>query len=657
MNAAARPHLILFASEQVWPNLHALVHWSTAGEGLGNVSILHTDAPQSREPAERLQAVLTKAKSAPFRFEGLELIPVDTTPAAVASAVREVRRHAPDTPWVVVANGGLKTMTLGLLEAMADEANVQVVYRELGAAWQRVVLRNGQIETIPLADIVPDEMDRLPVVSLITAQHTGEPGKLELTRQEVQLLDVCGVARACMAAGIDGVGWDWRGGFAASGLDPGSRLGPLFERWCGALLRQLGVKNLVGGLEVRVEAKSSAAAESDLLAIHGGRFYYIELKLVDELHEGPNGLVKILRTVTELARSFAGSNAVPILILPNWRLSPEQWLLCDLFFPRPQILDASNSATLISWLAKTLGITDLPPDLTALEAEIGHWMREHGITRAFGSESRAIRDFDAGSTPQAKPAVVGQLAGFTRAYRWERQQNWMLVADIDAVWLEIESEGRTPAPPGFRAHGKTLWKASAPLRADRLLKALKERFRGFVNRRVPVAELVAAWKAAIDSRATGTAPAIRKTPSSVGSPGNRQPAGVQQPSKSAAATSARPSSPRLSPPPESALPSGPGWKLLRQQDGGYFMELNHITKGLSNNEFPEAVLRVTQHQSRPGEPRLRKVFFHPHLPIGEWLKPFNGQLYHGPNMAQALRAQIAARSPTASSTGRTDPTA
>jgi hypothetical protein len=175
------PSLILIASEQLWPNLHGLLHWSHEGDGLDGIHILHTDNEKaSALPARRLHALLQQAKGTAFRYRDLAPMRlVGTQPQDVSAVVAELIASAPDSQWVVVANGGLKTMTLGLLKAMGNP-RVSVVYSEIGAGWQRVSFEVGRALTQPLPGIGAADMDLLPVNSLVEAQHVSDPSGIQL---------------------------------------------------------------------------------------------------------------------------------------------------------------------------------------------------------------------------------------------------------------------------------------------------------------------------------------------------------------------------------------------------------------------------------------------------------------------------------------------
>jgi len=487
--AATHQHMILIASEQLWPNLHALVHWSKESDGLGDVHILHTDNQRaSALPARRLHALLKQSSGtfAPFRYDKLhELREVGTQPQDVAKSVSEILEKAPQEHWVVVANGGLKTMTLGLLDAMANP-KASVVYSEIGGGWQQVdKALDGKVETTPMSKVDAADMDVLPVRYLVETQHVSDPQGVELVASDVDELDVTAIARRCMTES----GWDWRAGFEA----PNNPLGPLFEKWCGALLRQFRVRNLVGGLTVSGQA-TQQTAESDLLCIHRGSFFYFELKLIDD-DGSKESLVEILRKATSNCVAFGGYGGVPVLLLPNWRLTEQEKNLFSLFRPKPRVLDAAGSGNLISWLAKLLGEPEIPGELAELEKAIAAWMKDTEITRAFGKEHRYLRS-EAGAAGGRQASVFANLNQFRDAVRFERGQNWVMVVDQPhSLTLQVKSEPGMKPPANWECRGEQ-WETSCKPTPE-TMSALRQRFESFVNRNVPAGELVAAWEEAM----------------------------------------------------------------------------------------------------------------------------------------------------------------
>jgi hypothetical protein len=472
--------MILIASEQLWPNLHALVHWSRIGQGLDRIHILHTQNQNASVlPAVRLHGLLTKKSRGQFRYKMLApLEQVDTHPQGVAQSIAKILATHPESPWVIVANGGLKTMTLGLINAMR-RPNVTVVYREVDSGWQRVEFINEQVVTSTLSEIRAEEMDQLPVESLVSTQHVGSRRQINLERQAATRLDVVAIARNCMTDD----GWDWLAGFSSQKL-PQAKLGDLFEQWCGALFRELGVKNLTHGLKISTEQKLQTA-ESDLLAIFRGKFYFFELKLIDEEdHEERGSLIDMLRKATTNCKNFAGNHGIPVLLLPNRLLSDQEQQLIPLFSPQPKVLDASVSGQFISWIAKLLEIDQIPEFLLLLESEIQSWMQNRKATRAFGRESPIIRR-------GGKDSLMPSIDAFAEAIKRERGQNWLLMNHNNTIHFQI------PAATGLVPNKH--WIRSAKLLttscrySPELIADLRVRFSQWINKKVPETHLMNAW--------------------------------------------------------------------------------------------------------------------------------------------------------------------
>lgn len=451
------------------------------------IHILHTDnETASALPARRLHALLASAKDKPFRYQRLHSpVEVGTRPDEVAAEVAAILGACPGAEWIVVANGGLKTMTLGLLHTMADP-RVTVAYSEIGAGWLRVSARDGEVTTEPMPEVAAADMDLLPVASLVEAQHVADPSGIQLDIQRVQPLDTTAIARGCMTD----TGWNWRAGFSALGL-PGAPPGTLFEWWCGSLLLELGVTNLVSGLRVKGEG-TEEAAESDLLCIHKGRFHYLELKLRDEDDEEGGTLVEIARKASVNCKTFGGASGLPCLVLPNRILREAELNLFALFHPRPAALHAPDSPRLISRLAELIGINEVPDHLREVENEIVAWVARRHLTRAFGQEHRFLRRNENTGNP-----LFASIRTFADTVRSERGQNWLLLMDEERVSLMVERPPNQPLPPGWSKHGTT-WKISSPT-TPALIEALRDSFTGFINRPVPPGELVNAWPGAVPS--------------------------------------------------------------------------------------------------------------------------------------------------------------
>jgi hypothetical protein len=475
------PSMILIASEQLWPNLHALIHWSLEDGGLEDVHILHTSNDSSALPARRLHALLNRARDKPFRYRKLHpLQQVGTQPQDIAAATDSIVTSAHGSDWIIIANGGLKTMTLGLLPAMANP-RVTVAYSEIGSGWQRLLGGPGRVTTEPLPRIDAADMDRIPVEALIEAQHVADPKGIRLSIQRVIPLDTAAIARACMT----NQGWDWQAGFRTCGLPP-KQPGTLFEEWCGALLLELGVTNLVGGVKVKGDGTPDAS-ESDLLCIHQGKFHYLELKLRDD--EEKETFLEIARKASINCRTFGGMSGVAHLLLPNWKLGAGDQALLPLFRPSPTLLQAPDSSRFISTLAERLEIATVPPHLVALEAGIAAWMQDLGLTRAFGQEPKFLQ-----SSGKSHERVFANMQFYVDCILAERSQNWILLQDRGEIRLIVERIPGRAVPPGWEPYGQR-WNVTRRASPE-FTAALKTGFRPFLNCSVDPDQLIRAWQTA-----------------------------------------------------------------------------------------------------------------------------------------------------------------
>jgi hypothetical protein len=617
--------MILIASEQVWPNLHALLHWS-AGEhgGLKKIVILHTAAEKaSKFPAKRLESVLMASRNDPFFFDNLILREIATTPRDVSNCIMELIEEHPFEPWIVVANGGLKTMTLGLLQAMSRE-NVKVVYSEFGGFWyrQRLNKETLHVESESLEGMAATEMDRLSVVKLLKAQHLGPEDGFSLKPRPAsfpELNTFLEITRNCMGEQNGVPMWDWRKGFGK----PNESTGILFEQWFGGLLQALGVSNIVSGLTVFGNQEKIAANETDFMAIHGGRFFYIELKLRDNKItrvDPTRNLNEILRKSSDLACNFAGNGSIPLVLIPNWQLTSGQRELCQLFSPQPQVLDASQSEHLIPWVAQKMGIEQLPQELESLNREIQGWMKVNQLSRIFGTEAPiryGSREYDNG--------LILSFPQLMQSYCLESNQNWLVWQHESVYSLRIFPEPNRPVPSGFLPVGES-WQASYTCDNEtelkKISKMINNSFREFSLRKVSSQKLIEAWQQML-------ANLKRSNP----------PKSVNDNSKKHESAGVRVDNHKRS---WKVVLEGKNWYLERCQTKGRFRLTAVIGKktklnGLSKNQFPEAVAENSVEQDKGRKQFVKRILFHSGQPIDEILREFKDQLFDGKMMTQKIR--------------------
>ena len=168
MTASLTPAaMVVLASEQLWPNIHGLVHWQEHASGLNDLCIYYTDDQQrSAQPARRLMTFCRELYPkvricVPAKALGI-------TPADVQRQIRKWQEELPGRRWVINATGGLKLMFAGALECL-ELPDTEVVYRELSGDWYHITRTRGGIATQPFA-VSAAETDSIPVESLVKAQ-------------------------------------------------------------------------------------------------------------------------------------------------------------------------------------------------------------------------------------------------------------------------------------------------------------------------------------------------------------------------------------------------------------------------------------------------------------------------------------------------------
>lgn len=111
--------LVVLASEQLWPNIHSLVHWHKRLPRLTDLCVYDTnDERRSKHPALQLKRLCKEL------YEGsvdvhLPPEPAGIEPVDVTAQLRHWKKTLPGRSWVINATGGLKLMFAGTLDALA----------------------------------------------------------------------------------------------------------------------------------------------------------------------------------------------------------------------------------------------------------------------------------------------------------------------------------------------------------------------------------------------------------------------------------------------------------------------------------------------------------------------------------------------------------
>lgn len=380
--------MVVFASEQLWPNIHGVVHWHDQVDdvALQHVFIYFTDSRKSSEPARRL------ARFCHERYPDLNVHlpgePLGQEPADVARQIRAWHAATPDLRWIINATGGLKLMFAGVVSVLGT-AGMEVVYREF-TGWYRLEKRGQEIVSQTL-EIPSGETDEIPVIDLIKAQW--QPAADQRINSETpSALNVAGL----VGKGIEH-GWKWKRMFRALGYDDSSGAGFLFEKFVAAALLELGVKQLQQNVELH-DAGGQPLQEVDLVANHGGRLLVLDCKIISkqgakEKHVEP--LTSQIRQGEATRESLGGRGAKLVLIRPGWTFTEGEQMLAAA--SGLDVIGPSRSWRLFTELARLAGCGALPPPLEQAEQKIRRWGEQTGAPFPFIPSRRKGRSRKDGS--------------------------------------------------------------------------------------------------------------------------------------------------------------------------------------------------------------------------------------------------------------------
>lgn len=408
--------MVVLASEQLWPNIHGIVHWNQ-NSALSHLCIYHTKNDKSQKPAERLQN-LTKDLD-----EGIKVCSLDPPggmqPEDVLAQIQKWQQEIPADHWVINATGGTKLMSAGAME-MAGKPRTQVVYRELESKWFELQRIDGQLRSTPL-EIPADITDVIPVEALVRAQWhpRGDDAIEKQSPKELPIVDL-------VRTGIE-VDWNWREVFKKNGLPYKERSGILFERFVAGVLLELGIRQLMCNVVARGGAES--LHEIDLVGNHKGRVVIVDCKLRSEEDEEQGEVEAItsqIRIASETRKQLGGLSAKLILLRPNRRLSDAQRVLaetCGL-----TVLDQREAPTLIKSLAEAFGENELPDSLRQAEEMVLKAQKEGGICPYCGVP------------PEHKAIAQSQCpVGVIHLERWKNLlgQDWTAVSESGQITLKF----------------------------------------------------------------------------------------------------------------------------------------------------------------------------------------------------------------------------
>lgn len=352
--------MICFASEQVWPNLQAIIHWMRHEHGLSHLFIYHTDDEQfSKAPANRLAAFIKKL----FPRLAVHTGGADMSPAHIADHVRSWIHTLPHGSNIVFnITCGTKLMTCGGVY-FAGHPGFRLIYREREGQWY-TVSRLSDDSPLSLApfSIPASCTDHISPLDLLELQgHVHQ--ELRWHADEVVSLPVLDVTKHFLTCN-----WDLHRVSRRYGVNGSQQPGYFFEHYIASLVKAFGISSALMNVRLLPD-KGNPLDEIDVLANSSGRLLFIECKWA---HNNTEPLVSQLERAAQRRRTFGGLAAHFLVIRPLKELSRSHAQLANLI--GVTVIDRNSMSSLISTLARLLQRT-ITPEL----AQIEHLFRTHTI--------------------------------------------------------------------------------------------------------------------------------------------------------------------------------------------------------------------------------------------------------------------------------------
>lgn len=412
--------MVVFASEQLWPNIQGLVHWHRHGGGLKDLCIYYTDDEhRSAGPARRF-AKLAQKLVPPLNVH-LPNVPGGKFPQDVFRQIEAWQKEIPGRYWIVNATGGLKLMFAGAIRAM-ELPNTEVVYGEISGEWYRWK-KTEEGEILQPLSLDPCETDDIPVQYLVQAQSPLAADR-EWRRTIPRPLPIVELVKR----GIE-TGWDWPESFRRAGFSENVQAGYLFERFVAAVLLELGIKQ-VDLNACLIEENQQSFQEIDVIANHRGRILIFDCKLSTEAEEGTRiaPMSAQIRQAAAICRDIGGIGARLLLLRPGRTFRPQEQLLAKAL--GLDVLDARTSLDFFRRIARFCGHSDdLPPALAEAQRLVDE-ARETGLLEAMG-RSNFLRHTRGG---EPRNPIIG-LESHLRTFANELGQDWAIYKIANNYYL------------------------------------------------------------------------------------------------------------------------------------------------------------------------------------------------------------------------------
>ncbi len=360
-----KPALLLIVSEQLAPHLESIGHYMQNAPGpLRALRIAHTsDRERSLLPALRLLQLARKT----FPDLDVRRFEVPTEPAGVLQRLTQEIASAPG-PWIVNASGGLKSMTFGVAPLL-QRGDVTVIYSELGAGWLKI---HADLTTLRLA--ISSNSDWLPVDEFIRCQDQEHSAFRFTSHTGASFALPRGVSLANIIRETASKHWRWHEVPALAppgffGRDE-AEAGFFFERFIGAALLTMGIRNFIGGVKT-LSSENLPLEECDFCILHQGRLVHIDCS-IGRPGGAKGSYVTQINDAWTRAKMLGGRDARAVLIRPR----PPH--------PRREVIELAQAkqvaligaddwckpGALFQRLAAIFSIKQLPENLQAAQAEL-----------------------------------------------------------------------------------------------------------------------------------------------------------------------------------------------------------------------------------------------------------------------------------------------
>jgi hypothetical protein len=442
---------VVVAADQFWPHLTAILHWHRHAGPVQRLSILHLEKAGPPGGPAATAALLERVVRTACPGVRIERREAGSSPDAIRNQLAAWHKDAPDQSWIFQLPGACSTAAWGLDDLLLLPG-CRVIQRLPSGDWLelRRAAPGAGIEAETLPAFRREESDELAIVDLVRAQTADTPSPSPLAATPAKPLPLVPLTAAAMTAA-----WDWKQAFANAvpefAAEPAA---VLFVRYLGALVLDLGLKNVVqGSRRARSNTPATAPAEPLLWIHHGGRLVVIDARLESTTVSAesdasssttlPPLAADILRAVEE-RRDLGGLTPDWLLFRPCHALQPVEKHLADALGIK--VIDETGCRDLPARLAAHFGLP-LSPDAVEIERRLRTHLAESGRTRAFAPESALLQQ----QRSTAPDPVVVHTDGLLDQVQRARGQNWLLWIHNERVHLRVPSEGRASASGDWRA--------------------------------------------------------------------------------------------------------------------------------------------------------------------------------------------------------------